>query len=80
MACHHVFALHDAKEKWRGAPLLESVENCLVAGGQVNPAADDIRMSLFDLIEEHNRVWVPSNGFGKLTGLFVAHIARRRTD
>src|SRR5271166_2770620 len=24
MACHHVFALHDAKEKWQGAPLLES--------------------------------------------------------
>ena len=27
MACHHVFALHDAKEKWQGAPVLESVEN-----------------------------------------------------
>jgi hypothetical protein len=24
MACHHVSALHDAKEKWQGAPLLES--------------------------------------------------------
>src|SRR5208283_2088063 len=24
MACHHVFALHDAKEKWQGASLLES--------------------------------------------------------
>src|SRR5271165_7476778 len=24
MACHHVFALHDAKEKWQRASLLES--------------------------------------------------------
>jgi hypothetical protein len=24
MACQHVFALHDAKEEWQGAPLLES--------------------------------------------------------
>src|SRR4029077_19848388 len=27
----------------------------------------DIRISLFDLIEEHNRVGAPSNCFGKLT-------------
>src|SRR6476620_11719648 len=40
----------------------------------------DIRMSLFDLIEEHNRVGAASNRFGKLTAFFVAHIARRRTD
>src|SRR6266436_4232468 len=40
----------------------------------------DIRVSLFDLIEEHNRVGAPSNRFGKLTAFFVAHIARRRTD
>ena len=40
----------------------------------------DIRMSLFDLIEQHNRVGAPSNRFGKLTAFFVAHIARRRTD
>src|SRR4029077_21168424 len=40
----------------------------------------DIRMSLFDLIEEHNRVGAPSNGFGKLTAFFIAHIARRRAD
>src|SRR6202040_914841 len=40
----------------------------------------DIRMSLFDLIEEHNRVGAPSNGFGKLTAFFAAHIAGRRTD
>jgi hypothetical protein len=33
----------------------------------------DIRMSLFDLIEEHNRVGTPSNRFGKLTPFFVAH-------
>jgi hypothetical protein len=37
-------------------------------------------MSLFDLIEEHNRVGAPSNRFGKLTAFFVAYIARRRTD
>jgi hypothetical protein len=24
MACHHVFALHDAKEKWQGGTVLES--------------------------------------------------------
>src|SRR5271165_5099818 len=40
----------------------------------------DIRMSLFDLIEEHNRVGPASHRFGKLTAFFVAHIARRRTD
>jgi hypothetical protein len=40
----------------------------------------DIRVSLFDLIEQHNRVGAPSNRFGKLTAFFVAHIARRRTD
>jgi hypothetical protein len=40
----------------------------------------DIGMSLFDLIEEHNRVGAPSNGLGKLSAFFVAHIARRRTD
>jgi hypothetical protein len=37
-------------------------------------------VSLFDLIEQHNRVGAPSNRFGKLTAFFVAHIARRRTD
>src|SRR3984957_14134690 len=40
----------------------------------------DIRMSLFDLIEEHHRVGAPSNRFGKLTAFFAAHIPRRRTD
>src|SRR5258705_6095622 len=40
----------------------------------------DIRMSLFDLIEQHNRVGAPSNRFRKLTAFFVAHIARRRTN
>src|SRR5712664_3070006 len=40
----------------------------------------DIRMRLFDLIEQHNRVGTASNRFGKLTAFFVAHIARRRTD
>src|ERR1700680_874030 len=37
-------------------------------------------MSLFDLIEQHNRIGAPSNRFGKLTAFFVAHIAGRRTD
>ena len=40
----------------------------------------DIRMRLFDLIEQHNRVGTAPNRFGKLTAFFVAHIARRRTD
>src|SRR6202162_6094345 len=40
----------------------------------------DIRMSLFDLIEEHNRVGAPPNRFGKLTAFFLANIARRRTN
>src|SRR5271165_5593792 len=40
----------------------------------------DIRMSLFDLVEQHNGVGAPSHRFGKLTAFFVAHIARRRTD
>ena len=29
-------------------------------------------MSLFDLIEEHNRVGAPSNRFGKLTTFFAS--------
>jgi len=32
----------------------------------------DIRVSLFDLIEQHNRVGATSNRFGKLTAFFVA--------
>jgi hypothetical protein len=40
----------------------------------------DIRMSLFDLIEQHNRIGAPTNRFGKLTAFFVADIARRRTN
>src|SRR6202040_3302464 len=40
----------------------------------------DIRMSLFDLIEEHHRVGAPPHRFGKLTALFVANITRRRTN
>src|SRR6516164_6091555 len=39
-----------------------------------------IRMSLFDLIEQHYRVGAPSNRFGKLTAFFVSHVTRGRTD
>jgi hypothetical protein len=39
----------------------------------------DVRMSLFGLIEEYNRVGASSDRFGKLTAFFVANIARRRT-
>src|SRR6516162_5075012 len=39
-----------------------------------------IRVSLFDLIEEHYRVGVTSNRFGKLTAFFVSHVTGRRTD
>ena len=37
----------------------------------------DIRMSLFDLIEQHHRVGAPSHRFGKLTAFLVADVARR---
>src|SRR5208282_835170 len=40
MACHHVFALHDAKEKWQGAPLLESGRKPPSRWWSGGPAAD----------------------------------------
>ena len=36
----------------------------------LNQEMHDIRMSLFYLIEEHNRVGAPSNSFEKLTVFF----------
>ena len=37
-------------------------------------------MRLLDLVEQHDRVRVTTNGLGKLTALVVAHVTRRATD
>ena len=39
-----------------------------------------IRMRLFDLIEEHDRVRTATNLLGQLSAFFVADISRRRAD
>ena len=37
-------------------------------------------MRFLDFVQKNNRIWFPSDGFGQLTALIVAHISRRRTD
>ena len=37
-------------------------------------------MRLLDLVEEHDRVRPPADGFGELAGLLVADVSRRRAD
>ena len=41
---------------------------------------EHIRMRLFDLIEQHDRVRMAAHLFGQLAALVIADIARRRTD
>ena len=57
---------------------LRIVDLALVQNLQQN--VHDIRVRLFDLIEQHHAVGAAAHLLGKLTGLLVAHIARRRTD
>ena len=40
----------------------------------------DIRVRLFDLVEQDDRVRTAANLFGQLTGLIIANVSRRRTD
>ncbi len=37
-------------------------------------------MCLFYLIKKNNRVWFSSDGFGKLTALFISYISWRRSN
>ena len=41
---------------------------------------EDVGVRLLDLVEQHDRVRVTTNGLGKLTALVVAHVTRRATD
>ncbi len=36
---------------------------------------ENIRMSLFNLIKKHNRVWATTNGFGQLTAFVIANVS-----
>ena len=37
-------------------------------------------MRFFDFIEEHHRIGFPPHGFGQLSALVIAYVARRRSD
>ena len=41
---------------------------------------EDVRVRLLDLVEQHHRERLAPDGFGELTALLVAHVARRRPD
>ena len=41
---------------------------------------EHVGMGLLDLIEQNHAVRTPTNGFGELATLVVAHVARRRAD
>ena len=41
---------------------------------------EDVRVRLLDLIQQDDRVWFATHGFGQVTAFFVANIARRRAD
>ncbi len=41
---------------------------------------EDVRMRLFDFVEEHNRVGTTANLFGQLSAFFVADVSWRRAD
>ncbi len=41
---------------------------------------EDVRMRLFDFVEQHDRVRTAPHGFGQLTALFVADVSRRCAD
>src|SRR5512135_2475452 len=47
---------------------------------QLQQDVEDFRSGFFDLIEEHDAVRAAAHGLGQLPSLFVANIARRRTD
>ena len=40
----------------------------------------NLRMRLLDFVKQDHRVWASTNGFGKLTALFIADVARRGAD
>ena len=37
-------------------------------------------MGLLNLIEQHNRIWLPPDSLSQLAALIISHISRRRTD
>ena len=41
---------------------------------------EDVRMSLLDLVEEHDGVGAAADGFGELAAFVVADVAGRRAD
>ena len=41
---------------------------------------EDVGVRLLDLVEQHDRIRVTTNGLGKLTALVVTHVTRRATD
>ena len=41
---------------------------------------ENVRMSLFDFVQEDNRIWRPAHAFGELSAFFIADIAWRRAD
>ena len=41
---------------------------------------EDIRMGLFDFIEEDDAVGTAANGFGELTAFVIADVSRRRPN
>ena len=41
---------------------------------------EDIRMSFFDLIEQHHRIRAAPHFFGQLPALFIAHVTRRGAE
>jgi hypothetical protein len=57
MAYHHVFALHDAKEKWQGAPLLESGRKQPSRWWPGGPAAGALVLYLGEINDSQREVW-----------------------
>ncbi len=47
---------------------------------QLQQDVHDVRMRLFDFVEQHHGVRTPPNGFRELAGLVVAHISGRCSD
>ena len=41
---------------------------------------EHVGVSLFDFVEQHNREWLATHGFGELAAFFVADVSRRRTN
>ena len=41
---------------------------------------EDVRMRLFDFVEQNHRVGFAANGFSQLAAFFKAHISRRRAE